>query len=69
MAKKYKQKSNSSAKKRFTITSSGKVKRRRVGMRHLLEHVSSKTKRNKRFSTDVAKSDLEKVKRLLPGIV
>ena len=69
MAKKYKQKSNSSAKKRFTITASGKVKRRRVGMRHLLEHVSSKTKRNKRFTTDVAKSDIEKVKRLLPGVM
>lgn len=67
MAKKYKQKSNSSAKKRFTITASGKVKRRRVGMRHLLEHVSSKTKRNKRSAVLVAKSDLKKVDRLLPG--
>ncbi|MDA1353249.1 MAG: 50S ribosomal protein L35 [bacterium] len=67
--KKYKLKIKSAAKKRFTITSTGKVKRRKVGMRHLLEHVSSKTKRQKRKGADVSKSDIKKVKALMPGLV
>ena len=66
--KKYKLKNNSSAKKRFKITATGKVMRRRVGMRHLLEHISSGKKRSKRRGVVVADSDIKKIKRLLPGI-
>ena len=67
--KKYKQKTNSSAKKRFKLTGTGKVRRRHAGMRHLLEHESSGKKRNKRFDTAVSDSDIKKIKILLPGVV
>ena len=40
-----KQKTHSGAKKRFRVTSSGKIKRKKQGMRHLLSHKSSKRKR------------------------
>ncbi|MBT5855086.1 50S ribosomal protein L35 [bacterium] len=66
--KKTKLKTKSSAKKRFTVTGTGKVMRRKSGKRHLLEHVSSKTKRNKQGSFAVSKSDMKKVKQLLPGV-
>ncbi|RAP33309.1 50S ribosomal protein L35 [Candidatus Marinamargulisbacteria bacterium SCGC AG-439-L15] len=67
--KKYKLKIKSSAKKRFKITGTGKVKRRNVGMRHLLEHKSPSKKRGKRLDNDVAKSDMKKIKKMMPGIV
>jgi len=65
--KKYKQKTKKAAKKRFTITASGKVKRYKQGRRHLLEHKSSKSLRLKRFKTGVSKSDIVKLRALLPG--
>jgi len=65
--KKYKQKTKKAAKKRFSITGSGKVKRYKQGRRHLLEHKSSKSLRLKRFKTGVSKSDIAKLKALLPG--
>ena len=40
-----KQKTHSGAKKRFRVKPSGKIKRKRPGMRHLLSHMSSKRKR------------------------
>ena len=67
--KKYKQKVKSAAKKRFKITGSGKVKRRNSGLRHLLEHESSKKKRNKQGGNDVSKSDMAKIKKMMPGMV
>ena len=65
--KKYKQKTKKAAKKRFSLTGSGKVKRYKQGRRHLLEHKSSKSLRLKRFKTGVSKSDIDKLKALLPG--
>lgn len=41
-----KQKTHSGAKKRFRVTASGKIKRKKQGMRHLLSHKSSKRKRH-----------------------
>ena len=67
--KKYKLKTKSSAKKRFKITAKGKVKRRNVGMRHLLAHKSSSKKRLKRSDNDVAKSDMMKLKKMMPGVL
>ncbi len=67
--KKYKLKSKSSAKKRFKVTGTGKIKRRKAGMRHLLEHKSTNKKRNKRQDSQITKADIDKVKRLLPGVV
>lgn len=41
-----KTKTHSSAKKRFRVTGSGKVKRRQARLRHLLSNKSSKRKRH-----------------------
>jgi len=41
-----KNKTNRSLKKRFRITASGKLKRQRVGKRHLNSHMTGKRKRH-----------------------
>jgi len=60
-----KMKTHSGAAKRFRLTGSGKVMRRRANRNHLLEHKS--TKRTRRLSSDqvVAASDVRKIKKLL----
>jgi large subunit ribosomal protein L35 len=60
-----KQKTSSGAKKKFKVTGTGKLLRRKAGQSHNLEHKSPKLKRA--FSKDlpVAKSDEKAVKRLL----
>ena len=45
-----KQKTNSGAKKKFKVTSTGKILRRKAGQSHNLEHKSPKRKRA--FSKD-----------------
>ena len=60
-----KQKTNSGAKKRFKVTGSGKVLREKAGKRHLLERKSSKLTRRLTGTTEVAKSDLGRVNKLL----
>jgi large subunit ribosomal protein L35 len=67
--KKYKLKTNSAAKKRFKVTSTGKIMRRKTGKRHLLEHKPTKTKRQNLKGAVVSKSDIKKIKALLPGLV
>ena len=66
--KKFKQKTNSSAKKRFKITSTGKVMRRKTGMRHLLSHRSARTKVSKRGDFEISDSDKAKLTVLIPGL-
>ena len=60
-----KQKTSSGAKKRFKVTGTGKLLRRRAMQSHNLEKKSPKRKR--RFSKDqpVAGSDANGIKRLL----
>jgi large subunit ribosomal protein L35 len=60
-----KMKTHSGTARRFKITGSGKVMRRRANMNHLLEHKASK--RTRRLSKDqvVAPSDAKKIKKLL----
>jgi large subunit ribosomal protein L35 len=60
-----KMKTHSGAAKRFRLTGSGKVMRRRANRNHLLEHKS--TKRTRRLSGDqvLAGSDVRKIKKLL----
>jgi large subunit ribosomal protein L35 len=60
-----KMKTHSGAAKRFRLTGSGKVMRRRANRNHLLEHKS--TRRTRRLSRDltVAPSDVRKIKKLL----
>ena len=60
-----KQKTNSSAKKRFKTTGTGKLRRRRAGQRHILEKKSAKRKRAFARDHDVSKANERDVKRLL----
>ncbi|MCY4562651.1 MAG: 50S ribosomal protein L35 [Flavobacteriaceae bacterium] len=60
-----KQKTNSSAKKRFSLTGSGKLKRRHSFKRHLLTKKSKKRKLRLTHSTLVHKSDSDNIKRQL----
>jgi large subunit ribosomal protein L35 len=60
-----KMKSNSGAKKRFKVTGSGKIKRKKAFKRHILTKKSSKTKRNLGRTTLVAKADEARVKEMI----
>jgi large subunit ribosomal protein L35 len=60
-----KQKTHSGAKKRFKITGTGKLRRRRAFRSHLLEKKTSKRTRRLGREADVAKGDVKAVKRLL----
>jgi large subunit ribosomal protein L35 len=60
-----KMKSKSSAKKRFTLTGTGKVKRKHAFKSHILTKKSTKRKRNLTYSGTVDKADEARIKRLL----
>lgn len=60
-----KMKTNSSAKKRFKLTGSGKISRRSAYKRHILTKKTTKQKRNLTGNSLVSDSDLGNVKRLL----
>ena len=60
-----KMKTSSGAKKRFRVTASGKVMRRRAFKSHLLEHKSAKRLRKKRRDTGLAPQDTREALRLL----
>ncbi len=60
-----KQKTNSGAKKRFTVTGSGKVKHKKAYKRHLLGHKSKDRKTALNIDGIVHKSDMPRVKDLL----
>ena len=60
-------KTRRAAAKRFTITSKGKVKRRKGFLRHILTNKTSKQKRHLRRATLVSKADERSIKRLLPN--
>lgn len=60
-----KMKTNSSAKKRFTLTGSGKIKRKHAYKRHILTKKTTKQKRNLTHSGLVDSSDVREVKLLL----
>ncbi|TAK65420.1 MAG: 50S ribosomal protein L35 [Bacteroidetes bacterium] len=60
-----KQKSNSGAKKRFRLTGSGKVKRRKAYRSHILTSKTTKRKRHLRKPTLVAPTEDKKIKILI----
>ena len=62
-----KMKSNRSAMKRFHITATGRIKRQRAFVRHLLTKKARKRKRNLRQAALVSLSDAGRIKRLLLG--
>ncbi|HKK25562.1 MAG TPA: 50S ribosomal protein L35 [Gracilimonas sp.] len=61
-----KMKSNSGAKKRFKVTGSGKIKRKKAFKRHILTKKSSKTKRQLGKATLVDKADEKSIKKQIP---
>ena len=58
-------KTNSSAKKRFKLTATGKITHQKSYKRHILTKKSKKRKRSLRKDGEVAKSNMNFVKRLL----
>ena len=62
---KLKLKTKSSAKKRFQVTGSGKIKRKRANHRHILECQSAKQGRRLRSTTLVADVDVPSVRQML----
>jgi large subunit ribosomal protein L35 len=60
-----KMKTSSGAKKRFRLTASGKLLRRRAFKSHLLEHKSAKRRRKKRRDTGLVAADRREALRLL----
>ncbi|MFS2294781.1 MAG: 50S ribosomal protein L35 [Actinomadura sp.] len=60
-----KTKTHSGAKKRFKVTGSGKVMRRRAYKNHLLEHKPSKRTRRLSGLAPVADADVKNIKKLL----
>jgi len=61
-----KMKSNSGAKKRFKVTGSGKIKRKKAFKSHILTKKSSKRKRNLGKDTLVDKTNEKSIKQLIP---
>jgi large subunit ribosomal protein L35 len=58
-------KTNSSAKKRFKVTGTGKITHQKSFKRHILTKKSKKRKRNLRKDGIVAPANMDFVKRLL----
>ena len=58
-------KTNSGVKKRFTLTGSGKIKRKHAYHSHILTKKTKKQKRNLDHFTLVDKADVTRVKELL----
>ncbi len=58
-------KTNSSVKKRFKVTGSGKIKRRKANLRHILTKKSKKRKRRLGKDTMVFKGDEKRIKLMM----
>lgn len=56
----------SGAKKRFKVTSSGKIKRKKAYASHILTKKTPKRKRNLRKATLVHKTDVAHIRNLIP---
>lgn len=60
-----KMKSVSSAKKRFTLTATGKIKRKHAFKRHILTKKTTKQKRSLTHDTILSQSDVKAVRAML----
>jgi large subunit ribosomal protein L35 len=60
-----KMKTHSGTSKRVRITGNGKLRRQKAGRRHLMEKKASKVTRRLEGTTEVAKNDAGRVRRLL----
>lgn len=61
-----KMKTRKSCSKRYSVTSKGKVKYKKQGLRHILTKKSTKRKRNLRKAGILSPAEAKKVKVLLP---
>ena len=61
-----KMKTKSAAAKRFKVTGTGKLMKMKAYKSHILTKKSTKRKRNLRKATEVDKSNLAQMRRLLP---
>ena len=61
-----KMKTNRAAAKRFSLTGTGKVKRRKANLRHINAYMTTKRKRHLRKSGLVDPADERNIKRLIP---
>ena len=59
-------KTRKSAAKRYNVTSTGKVKYKKQGLRHILTKKSSKRKRKLRTLGTLSSTEQKRVKKLLP---
>jgi len=62
-----KMKTKSGAKKRFTLTGSGKIKRKHAYKSHILTKKSKKRKRNLTYFTTVDSADEKNIRRMIRG--
>ena len=62
-----KQKTSSSAKKRFKKTGTGKFAQQKAGNNHLLQQKSKKQKRLSRQTIVSSKAHTKQLKRMMPG--
>jgi large subunit ribosomal protein L35 len=62
-----KMKIKGAVKKRLKVTGSGRIKRRKANLRHLLTHKSSDRKRKLGQMAEISATDLPRVKRMLEG--
>ncbi len=60
-----KMKTNSGAKKRFSLTGTGRIKRKHAFARHILTKKSPKRKRHLREGALVNAADVSRVKRMI----
>ena len=60
-----KNKTHSGTAKRIKVTGSGKLRREQANRRHLLEHKSSTRTRRLAGTTEVAPTEVKRIKRLL----
>jgi len=62
-----KMKTKSGAKKRFSFTGSGKIKRKHAYKSHILTKKSKKRKRNLTYFSIIDKADEKNIRRMLRG--
>lgn len=61
-------KTNRGAAKRFRVTGSGKIKRKRAFHSHILTKKDTKRKRRLRSTVLVSKADEKSIRRMLPNL-
>jgi len=62
-----KMKTRSSAKKRYRVLKSGKIRRERANASHILEHKSPQQRRRNRGTVLVSPADAGRIRRQLPN--